>query len=474
MGSDSIEKSFGYSKPLEVHETSIPGMIWFDLPVHGDTRGWFKENWQRAKMMAYGLPDFGPVQNNISFNESTGTTRGLHAEPWDKFISVATGRVFGAWVDLRKGPTFGEKFTLELDPSRAIFVPRGVANGFQTLTDGSAYTYLVNAHWSADAQSQYTFLNLADKTIAINWPIPLDHAELSDKDKNHPSLSDVIPMKPKKTLILGGNGQVGRAFAKEFPEAEITTRQTLDITGNIENARKWDQYDTILNAAAYTKVDEAETPNGCVEAIAQNAAAVSKLSRIANQYGIRLVHISSDYVFDGQEEVHHESEVSTPQGVYGASKAAGDTAAEMTPNHYIIRPSWVVGDGNNFVRTMKTLAEMDKEPKVVNDQFGRLTFASEIARATRHLLDTGAEYGVYNLSSSGHTKSWFDIAADTFELCGYDRSVVSPTSTKYFYAGKHNIAPRPIHSTLDLTKIEATGFTPGDGDILLKQYLKEL
>ena len=80
-----------------------PGCVVLRLDVHEDNRGWFKENWQREKMTALGLPDFGPVQNNISFNAARGTTRGIHAEPWDKFVSVATGRVFGAWVDLREG-----------------------------------------------------------------------------------------------------------------------------------------------------------------------------------------------------------------------------------------------------------------------------------------------------------------------------------------------------------------------------------
>ena len=79
-----------FEKELSVTKTNIPGLIVFDLPVHGDNRGWFKENWQRAKMTALGLPDFGPVQNNISFNEKRGVTRGIHAEPWDKYISIAT------------------------------------------------------------------------------------------------------------------------------------------------------------------------------------------------------------------------------------------------------------------------------------------------------------------------------------------------------------------------------------------------
>jgi len=142
-------------------------------------------------MIALGLADFGPVQNNISFNDEVGVTRGIHAEPWDKFVSVATGRVFGAWVDLREGPSFGAVYTCEIDPSVAVFVPRGVGNAYQTLEPGTAYTYLVNDHWSSDAQ--YTFLNLADETVNVPWPIALGEAILSDKDKAHPRLADVTP-----------------------------------------------------------------------------------------------------------------------------------------------------------------------------------------------------------------------------------------------------------------------------------------
>jgi len=120
-----------------------------------------------------------------------GVTRGIHAEPWDKFVSVATGRVFGAWVDLREGPSFGTVYTCEIDPSVAVFVPRGVGNAYQTLEPNTAYTYLVNDHWSPDVQ--YTFLNLADETANVPWPIPLAEAILSDKDKAHPRLADVAP-----------------------------------------------------------------------------------------------------------------------------------------------------------------------------------------------------------------------------------------------------------------------------------------
>lgn len=181
---------------LTVTEANIPGFYIIDLVVPGDNRGWFKENYQKAKMEALGLPAFDIVQNNISYNEETGVTRGMHAEPWEKFISVANGSVFGAWVDLRKRDSFGRTLTLEITPGKAVFVPRGVANGYQTLEPHVAYTYLVNEHWSPDAQ--YTFVNLFDPALndgkGIQWPIPRDQAIISDKDAGHPLLTDVIPM----------------------------------------------------------------------------------------------------------------------------------------------------------------------------------------------------------------------------------------------------------------------------------------
>ena len=204
------------AQQLRSRTTTIPGLVLFELPLHGDDRGWFKENWHRQKMLDLGLPDFGPVQNNVSFNAARGTTRGIHAEPWDKFISVATGRIFGAWVDLREGPGFGTMFCAEMTAKDAVFVPRGVGNAFQTLEDDTAYTYLVNDHWSAEAQKDYTFLNVADHHVAVPWPIPLDRAVLSTQDKSHPRLKDVQPMQPRRTLVLGADGQLGKALRGEY------------------------------------------------------------------------------------------------------------------------------------------------------------------------------------------------------------------------------------------------------------------
>lgn len=461
------------AQQLAIRETTIPGLVLVDLPVHGDNRGWFKENWQRAKMVELGLPDFGPVQNNISFNDKAGATRGIHAEPWDKFVSVATGRIFGAWVDLREGPSFGTVFSAELSPETAIFVPRGVGNSYQTLEDNTAYVYLVNDHWSAESQGEYTFLNLEDETAAIAWPIPLADAERSAKDLAHPRLAEVTPMAPKRTLVLGANGQLGRALRSALPGADFVTRTEVDLSRNDPFAGvRWSSYDTVVNAAAYTTVDAAETAEGREAAWASNVRGVAALTRAAVEHGLTVVHVSSDYVFDGTQPAYDESHPVAPLGVYGQTKAAGDALVATLPQHYIVRTSWVIGDGNNFVRTMRSLAERGADPAVVEDQFGRLSFTADIAAGIAHLLESGADYGTYNLSNDGEPASWARIAARVFELSGAAPDRVTGTTTAEFFAGKA-AAPRPLNSVLKLDKIRAAGFSPRQWDEALVAYLSD-
>lgn len=465
-----------YGKSLFAADTPIPGLMLWELPVHGDSRGWFKENWQREKMVAAGLPDFGPVQNNVSFNDALGTTRGIHAEPWDKFVSVASGRIFGAWVDLRDGPTFGVTFIAQLDPSRAVFVPRGVGNAFQTLEPHTIYAYLVNDHWSADAQ--YASLNLADETIAIDWPIPLERAELSVKDRGHPRLSDVAPLALRKTLVLGAGGQLGRALRASYdgaPYVEFADRSEIDLaTTNLPCARRWRDFDTIINSAAHTAVDAAETAEGRAAAWATNVTGVAALARIATSFGITLVHISSDYVFDGtSERPYREDDPVAPLGVYGQTKAAGEQIVATVPRHYIVRTSWVTGDGPNFVRTMLSLAQRGVNPSVVDDQYGRLTFASELARAIRHLLRKPAPYGLYNMTGSGPITSRADIARQVFQMAGGNPGRVRSVSTEeYFAMAAAAVAPRPANSALDLGKMETTGFQAATVDDELARYVR--
>jgi len=464
-----------FGKQLRPIETSIPGLVLWELPVHGDSRGWFKENWQREKMVGAGLPDFGPVQNNISFNDAVGTTRGIHAEPWDKWVSVAAGRIFGAWVDLREGPTFGAVFTAEIDPSRAIFVPRGVGNAYQTLEPDTAYSYLVNDHWSPDAS--YTFLNLADETLAIGWPIPLADVEISAKDLAHPRLADVTPVPPRRILVIGAAGQLGRALRARLGEnerVEYADRADLDIadTRSLQDARRWRDYETIINAAAYTAVDAAETPAGRRDAWAINVTAVAAVARIAAENGITLVHISSDYVFDGeQDRPYLEDDPVSPLSVYGQTKAAGDAIVAGVPRHLIVRTSWVIGAGKNFVTTMRSLAERGIDPRVVDDQLGRLTFADELARGVLHLLGSNAAPGIYNLTGAGTPMTWAEVAQTVFAMCGHDPARVTPVSSAQYFADAPVAAPRPANSVLDLGSITATGFAPRDAAESLREYL---
>ena len=464
-----------YGQQLSVSPTPIPGMVVVTLPVHGDNRGWFKENWQRSKLVELGLPDFGPVQNNISFNEKTGTTRGIHAEPWDKYVSVATGRIFGAWVDLREGESFGQTFTLEVDPSVAVFVPRGVGNAFQTLEPNTAYTYLVNDHWRPDAE--YTFLNLADETASIKWPIPLSDVEISVKDAEHPRLSEVTPMSALSTVILGAGGQLGRALAEAFPDAIALTRDEFDLADDAAYASmNWSTVGTVINASAYTKVDLAETEDGRHESWQANVVGVGKLARICEDHRITLVHVSSDYVFDGEfdGEATENTEFG-PLGVYGQTKAAGDALVSLVSRHYIVRTSWVIGDGNNFVRTMERLAENGVNPDVVDDQFGRLTFTTELSRAIVHLLEQDAPWGTYNVTNSGDVVSWFDIAREVFTLKDHDADRVTPISAAQFAerneTAERPIAPRPRNSALNLDKLRSTGFVSADWRNALAEFL---
>ena len=176
---------------VTAHATDIPGLLIFDVTTVGDERGYYQETFQKAKLAAAGLPEaFTVVQTNVSYNKHTGVTRGFHAEPWDKYISVVKGKVFAAYVDLRLGDSFGKTVTTEITPTTCVYLPQGVGNSFQTLEDDTYYLYSVNAHWSAELYDEYCFANLADPEIGIKWPIQPDKAVMSERDRNHPLLKD--------------------------------------------------------------------------------------------------------------------------------------------------------------------------------------------------------------------------------------------------------------------------------------------
>ena len=279
-------------------------------------------------------------------------------------------------------------------------------------------------------------------------------------------------MNNKAVFITGANGQLGRALQRVFSNATALSRQDLDITNKTAgDSFDWQHGSIIINAAAWTNVDGAETEEGRVASWKVNASAVSNLTRVCRKYDMTMVHISSDYVFDGTKKRHTEDEPLSPLSVYGQSKAAGDLLVEQLDNFYLLRSTWVIGEGKNFVRTMLGLAEKNISPTVVNDQIGRLTFTSELVRIIDHLLSTKAPFGTYNATNDGPLASWADITRKIFELSNHKDLIVSNTTTAEYFANKPGVAPRPLNSDMSLDKLHSTGFQSRNWEEDLRQYI---
>jgi dTDP-4-dehydrorhamnose reductase len=274
-------------------------------------------------------------------------------------------------------------------------------------------------------------------------------------------------------LIIGSDGQLGKALAKRYPGAQQVNKDILDITdARLVNNFDWKGVKFILNAAAYTSVDGAETTEGRVEAWRTNALAVTNICKAALKNSITLVHISSDYVFDGTRALHTENETFSPLNVYGQTKAAGDLIVSMMPKHYILRTSWLIGEGDNFIRTMLKLGQQGVNPAVVSDQIGRLTFTSELLATIDHIINNEAAYGTYNASNNGDLTSWAEISRMVFQEAGLNVEVTDITAADY-YRDKPGSALRPLNSGFDLSKITATGFKSTNWHDDLVQYVSK-
>ncbi len=178
-----------------VTEGTIPGLYVVEAPSHEDLRGTFTEIWQDAKLTSAGLPSLRPVQQNKSVNRGRGVTRGIHAEPWEKYVSLYYGHVFCVVVDLRpESPTFKRWESIELvgdeNPARALYLSRGLGNSVQTLSDVAVFSYLSTAHWDDAQLHRYVQVNVGDPELAIPWPIPFEQMILSDKDRALPTVEE--------------------------------------------------------------------------------------------------------------------------------------------------------------------------------------------------------------------------------------------------------------------------------------------
>jgi dTDP-4-dehydrorhamnose 3,5-epimerase/reductase len=280
-------------------------------------------------------------------------------------------------------------------------------------------------------------------------------------------------MEDSKILIVGGNGQLGLALQAQYPGAKHTDSDTLDITdAKAVEAYDWSGIELILNAAAYTNVPEAENPQGRVAAWRVNATAVGNLVRIANQYDITLLHVSTSYVFNGEIDMHTEDEPLSPLSSYGASKAAGDVAASLAKKFYIIRTSAVIGEGKNFVRSLFEAGKKGISPSVVADETDRPTFATQLVRGIDFILSNQSPYGTYNITNSGDIVTWADLTRAVYKEAGYDSLTVSDSTAAEYFAGKAIADKRPVHGALDLSKMEELGFTFTDWRKELHNYIQ--
>ncbi|MDB0440925.1 dTDP-4-dehydrorhamnose reductase [Clostridioides difficile] len=266
-----------------------------------------------------------------------------------------------------------------------------------------------------------------------------------------------------KILITGSNGQLGRELVNQLesinqsikqPKYDVlpTTRDDLDISNqtNVDSFIVYNKPDVIINCAAYTKVDECE--DNIETAYKINALGARNLAIASEKVSAKLVHISTDYVFNGiSKHPYREDNKTEPNSVYGNSKLMGEKfVKQFSHKYFILRTAWLYGDGNNFVKTMIKLSSENKEVNIVDDQFGSPTSTVDLARVIIKIMET-EYYGVYHATCEGEC-SWYDFAKKIFQLKNIDIKV-NPIKSKDFKCK----AQRPLYSVLDNFMLKLMG-----------------
>lgn len=262
-----------------------------------------------------------------------------------------------------------------------------------------------------------------------------------------------------RVVITGASGMLGRDLCEAFADLSPTclSRKDLDITdpGAVSEAVAGATW--VINAAAYTAVDDAETHED--EAFRINADGPRNLAKVCRESGATLIHLSTDYVFDGTAtEPYPEDAPRHPVSAYGRSKAAGEEAVlEAYPEgSVIVRTAWLYGkNGPSFPRTMLHLASTRDTVSVVDDQIGQPTWTGDLARQIRLLVDSDVRSGIFHGTNSGHT-SWWNFARTVFDTAGLDTARVLPTTSADFVRP----APRPAWSVLGHDGWRAVGIAP--------------
>lgn len=461
---------------MVLQETKLEGVYIIEPKVFGDNRGWFMETYSKDKFKELGINiDF--IQDNHSFSSEKGILRGLHFQTspkaQSKLIRCTRGTILDVVVDLRKGSSTYKQWVIEElseTNKKQVFIPKGCAHGFLTLTDDVDVQYKVDEYYSPECDRSIRF---DDPEIGVQWGI--ENPILSEKDEKAPLLKDSDVNFSIKVLVTGAKGQLGHDVLGSLDSLGIENLgidiSDLDLTDKQQVQDYIRNYnpDVIVHCAAYTAVDKAEDEKEICYAV--NAEGTRNLAEAAKAANSKLVYISTDYVFSGEGEVpHKEGETTNPVNYYGYTKEQGEKAiTELLERYFIIRTSWVYGlHGNNFVNTMLKIAATKDELNVVSDQIGAPTYTKDLAQFITDLIQTN-QYGIYHGVNEGYC-SWYDFAKAIFEKSNIDIKVNPIPSSDYITKAK-----RPLNSRMSKVNIDKIGLKRfPDWEDALDRYLDEM
>ena len=454
-------------------ETNLLDCYILEPERFGDSRGYF-ESIKEEDLQELGFNRIFQVSNSLS---GKGIIRGLHFQknPYcqAKVVRCQRGAVLDVVVDIRlDSDTYGKYTCVELssENGRMLYVPRGFAHGFLSLTDDTLFEYYVDNLYNPKMEDGILW---NDKEININWDeifkkYDIEKPLLSEKDKVRKTLKEIdnnFKREKTKYLITGYRGQLGYDLKRElnnrgeFNILAVDINE-MDITNRDEVLKVINDYkpDVIFHCAAWTSVDKAETEEEKVYNV--NVLGTKNITDASMMVGAKLFYMSTDYIFDGTKEgLYNELDKPNPKSVYGKTKYLGEEEIRRNPKHFITRISWVFGiNGNNFIKTMLKLSDSHDELSVVDDQIGSPTYTTDLAKILVEMSYTD-KFGTYNVNNEGYT-SWADFASYIMTASGKN-TVIKPVSTEKYYEGKDMsmVAYRPRNSKLDKTKLKEAGFT---------------
>lgn len=459
-------------------ETNLKDCYIIEPDKFGDERGYYSPFFIEEKNIQDGLTMHAIAQGARSLSRK-GILRGLHFQEdplcQAKLVECLSGAVLDVVVDLRKdSPTYKMWTSVELTPEngRQLYVPRGFAHGFVSLKDNTLFQYLVDSDYKPSHENGFLW---NDPELNIDWKLEqygIENPILSEKDKTRKTLNEINPnfYIHKRYLVTGCHGQLGYDIVRELNKRGIYDILALDIDDmDITNKRivnkiiKEYQPEYIFHCAAYTAVDSAEENEDLAYKI--NVIGTKNLAQAAHDVNAKFIYVSTDYVFDGENNgIYSPEDQTNPKSVYGKTKLMGELEALKNEKTFVVRTAWVFGiNGNNFVKTMLKLSENHESLTVVNDQVGSPTYTVDLAKLLVDMSQT-EKYGIYHATNEGFI-SWAEFAE---YILKDTHTKVIPTTTDAYYQPQYekaalegrklHIANRPKNSRLSKDKLEQNGF----------------